>query len=50
MRDPARIERFERAGVQRGFFWLPSVGREELEPALEKYAAAAEHYQQRAGG
>jgi probable F420-dependent oxidoreductase len=50
MRDPARIERFERAGVQRGFFWLPSVGREELEPALEKYAAAAEHYQQHVGG
>src|SRR5205807_8611691 len=24
MRDPARIERFERAGVHRGFFWLPA--------------------------
>jgi probable F420-dependent oxidoreductase len=49
MRDPARIERFERAGVQRGFFWLPSVGREELGRALEKYATAAAHYQQHVG-
>jgi probable F420-dependent oxidoreductase len=44
MRDPGRIERFERAGVHRGFFWLPSVGREELVPALQKYAAAAVEY------
>ena len=26
MRDPARIERFERAGVHRSIFWLPSRG------------------------
>jgi len=44
MRDPQRIERFEQAGVHRGFFWLPSVGRSELEPALEKYASAAKQY------
>lgn len=48
MRDPARIEGFERAGVHRGFFWLPSVGREELELLLQKYAAAVSAYE-RAG-
>jgi len=48
MRDPARIERFEQAGVHRGYFWLPSVGRTELEPSLEKYATAAREYE-RAG-
>ena len=44
MRDPARIERFERAGVHRGFFWIPSVGRAEIEPLLEKYATAVNQY------
>ncbi len=44
MRDPARIERFERAGVHRGFFWIRSVGRAEIEPVLEKYATAVNQY------
>jgi probable F420-dependent oxidoreductase len=48
MRDPVRIERFEQAGVHRGFFWLPAVGRADLEPYLERYATAAQQYE-RAG-
>jgi probable F420-dependent oxidoreductase len=44
MRDPARIERFERAGVRRGFFWLPPRGPDEIEQAMDKYARAAEEY------
>ncbi len=44
MRDPARIERFERAGVHRGVFWLPATGRDDVERALERYTAAAEQY------
>jgi len=48
MRDPARIERFERAGVHRGVFWLPSRGPDEVEAAMDKYAAAAQAYE-RAG-
>jgi probable F420-dependent oxidoreductase len=49
MRDPARIDRFERAGVHRGLFWLPSTSREDVEAALDKYTTAAEDYR-RAGG
>jgi len=49
MREPARIERFERAGVERGVFWLPAGGRDEVESALERYTAAANEYA-RAGG
>jgi probable F420-dependent oxidoreductase len=49
MRDPARIERFERAGVHRGLFWLPATGRQEVEAAVDKYTAAAEEYRH-AGG
>jgi probable F420-dependent oxidoreductase len=44
MRDPARIERFEQAGVHRCVFWLPSRGPAEVEAAMDKYAAAAEQY------
>jgi probable F420-dependent oxidoreductase len=44
MRDPARIERFEQAGVHRGLFWLPAQGMDEVEAAFDKYAAAAEQY------
>jgi alkanesulfonate monooxygenase SsuD/methylene tetrahydromethanopterin reductase-like flavin-dependent oxidoreductase (luciferase family) len=44
MRDPARIERFEQAGVHRGMFWLPAQGTDEVEAAFDKYAAAAEQY------
>jgi probable F420-dependent oxidoreductase len=44
-RDPARIERFERAGVTRCFFWLPIDGnREETEAACDRYAEAARAY------
>jgi probable F420-dependent oxidoreductase len=49
MRDPARIERLEQAGVHRSLFWLPPRGSEEVEQAMDKYAAAAEAYG-RAGG
>jgi alkanesulfonate monooxygenase SsuD/methylene tetrahydromethanopterin reductase-like flavin-dependent oxidoreductase (luciferase family) len=49
MRDPARIERFERAGVHRSVFWLPSRGRDEVEAAMDRYAAAARAYND-AGG
>ena len=45
MRDPARIERFEQAGVERSLFWLPSSGPEEVEQAMDRYAAAAQQYQ-----
>lgn len=49
MRDPARIERFEQAGVHRGLFWLPLDGADALERAMDKYAAAAREYA-KAGG
>jgi probable F420-dependent oxidoreductase len=44
MRDPERIERFERAGVDRAVFWLPFAGRDEIEAALDRYTAAARAY------
>jgi hypothetical protein len=44
MRDPARIERLERAGVHRGIFWLPPSGPDEIEQALDRYAEAATTY------
>jgi alkanesulfonate monooxygenase SsuD/methylene tetrahydromethanopterin reductase-like flavin-dependent oxidoreductase (luciferase family) len=44
MRDPARIEGFERAGVQRGFFWLPPRGPDEVEQAMDRYATAVQVY------
>ncbi len=44
MRDPRRIERFERAGVHRGLFWLPATNRDEVEQAFERYTAAAQEY------
>ena len=49
MRDPARIERFEQAGVHRGTFWLPAQSRDEVEAAMDRYAAAAREYRA-AGG
>ena len=48
MRDPARIERFEQAGVHRGLFWLPPAGADAVEQAFDKYAAAVQEYE-RAG-
>jgi probable F420-dependent oxidoreductase len=44
MRDPRRIERFEQAGVHRSFFWLPPRGPDEVEAAMDRYAAAAQQY------
>jgi probable F420-dependent oxidoreductase len=49
MRDPARIERLEQAGVHRGIFWLPADGPDKVEQAFEKYVAAVHEYE-RAGG
>jgi probable F420-dependent oxidoreductase len=43
-RDPARIERFERAGVHRSLFWLPSGRPDEVEAAMDGIVAAAEAY------
>jgi probable F420-dependent oxidoreductase len=44
MRQPERIERFERAGVDRAVFWLPLAGRDEIDAALDRYTAASEAY------
>jgi probable F420-dependent oxidoreductase len=44
MRDPARIERLEQAGVYRGIFWLPPEGRDQVEQAFDRYVAAAQAY------
>jgi probable F420-dependent oxidoreductase len=46
--DPARIERLERMGVHRVFFWLPPE-RDQVEPTIEVCSAAVEDYK-RAGG
>ncbi len=43
MRDPARIERLERAGVHRGVFWLPSVAS-EIEQTMDRYAGVTREY------
>jgi probable F420-dependent oxidoreductase len=40
--DPSRLARFAEAGVDRGFFWLPSAGRSEIERRLEEIKAVAE--------
>jgi probable F420-dependent oxidoreductase len=48
MRDPARIERLEKAGVGRGMFWLPPDGPEAVEQAFDRYTAAVEAFE-RAG-
>ena len=44
MRDPARIERFEQAGVSRGFFWIQAEHRDAAEAELDRYTAAVEAY------
>ena len=49
MRDPQRIERFEREGVHRSLFWLPATSPADVEAAFDRYQAAAEAYN-RAGG
>jgi alkanesulfonate monooxygenase SsuD/methylene tetrahydromethanopterin reductase-like flavin-dependent oxidoreductase (luciferase family) len=33
--DPAQLEEFEQAGVDRVLFWLPSAGRSVIEAALD---------------
>ena len=50
MRDPARIERFAKAGMHRAVFWLPfGAGPADVEQAMDRYAEAADAYR-RAGG
>jgi probable F420-dependent oxidoreductase len=49
MRDPQRIERFEREGVHRSLFYLPATNPEDVEAAFDRYQAAVEVYN-RAGG
>ena len=44
MRDPARIERFEQAGVTRGFFWIQADDRDAVEAELDRYTAAVQAY------
>jgi hypothetical protein len=44
MRDPARLERFERAGVHRGLFWLPAAERGEVEARLDEITAGVQEY------
>ena len=44
MRDPARLERLEQAGVTSGFFWLPPRDQDEIRRAFDKYAAAVADY------
>ncbi len=43
-RDPAMIERYERAGVTRCVYMLPTSGRDEVERRLEGYTAAMTAY------
>jgi probable F420-dependent oxidoreductase len=45
MRDPARLERLERAGATSGFFWLPPRDKDEIKQAFDKCAAAVAEYQ-----
>jgi hypothetical protein len=45
MRDPARLERLERAGATSGFFWLPPRDKDEINRAFDAYAAAVTEYQ-----
>jgi probable F420-dependent oxidoreductase len=44
MRDPARIEGFERAGAHRGLFWVPTTTPDGVEQAMDRYAAAVDAY------
>jgi probable F420-dependent oxidoreductase len=46
--DPARIERFEQAGVHRAVFALPATNPGDVEQVLDRYTAVAEQYR-RAG-
>jgi alkanesulfonate monooxygenase SsuD/methylene tetrahydromethanopterin reductase-like flavin-dependent oxidoreductase (luciferase family) len=41
-RDPARIERYAQAGVDRCVFWIQSLPRDEVEPMLDERATLVE--------
>jgi probable F420-dependent oxidoreductase len=47
--EPARFERLAQAGVHRVVVWLPAHGRENVEAAIDRYAAATQELE-RAGG
>ncbi|MHB8658417.1 MAG: LLM class F420-dependent oxidoreductase [Solirubrobacteraceae bacterium] len=49
MRDPARIARFEQAGVTRGLYWVPTSTPAGVEASIDRYAAAIDEYRS-AGG
>ena len=44
MRDPARIAGFAQAGVHRAVFWVPTTAPDEVEAAMDRYAAAVAAY------
>ncbi len=44
MRAPERIERFEQAGVTRGFFWIQADQRDGIEAELDRYTSAVQAY------
>jgi probable F420-dependent oxidoreductase len=43
-RDPEKIERFDRVGVHRAWYWLPAAGRDEVEAELDLIAKAVSEY------
>ena len=43
-RDPALLERYERAGVERAIYMLPAAGAGEVERKLDKFTAVLEEY------
>ena len=43
--DPEGIEEFEKAGVHRTVWYLPSAGRDAVEKAFDRYAAAKDAYE-----
>ena len=48
-RDPALLERYERAGVARAVYMLPSDERDEVERRLDRFTQAKDGYRA-AGG
>jgi hypothetical protein len=42
--DPRELELYERAGVTRAVWYLPSADRDHIEQALERYVAAVADY------
>jgi len=43
-RDPALLERYEQAGVERAIYMLPAAGRDEIERKLERFTEAKDAY------